>query len=154
MHCKASHIFLPFFAAPTTKEKGNVAAQMLMLYYVLLYENVRLSHMKSILVSGRKVIRHSHDILSELPIKFLLQTAERDQDRFGGLYPQLLRLCSTHFPHLCMVQDTLMSDSLEVSEDRIHCNHLSSTKGTSHVQLSQEVYERFLESKNPLFLEF
>ena len=56
------------------------------------------------LVSGRKVIRHSHDILSELPIKFLLQTAERDQDRFGGLYPQLLRLCSTHFPHLCMVQ--------------------------------------------------
>ena len=102
---------------------------MMMLYYVLLYENVRLSHMKSILVSGRKVIRHSHDILSELPIKFLLQTAERDQDRFGGLYPQLLRLCSTHFPHLCMVQDTLMSDSLEVSEDRIHCNHLSSTKG-------------------------
>ena len=124
-----AHIFLPFFAAPTTKEKGNVAAQMMMLYYVLLYENVRLSHMKSILVSGRKVIRHSHDILSELPIKFLLQTAERDQDRFGGLYPQLLRLCSTHFPHLCMVQDTLMSDSLEVSEDRIHCNHLSSTKG-------------------------
>ena len=56
------------------------------------------------LVSGRKVIRHSHDILSELPIKFLLQTAERDQDRFGGLYPQLLRLCSTHFPHLCMLQ--------------------------------------------------
>ena len=81
------------------------------------------------LVSGRKVIRHSHDILSELPIKFLLQTAERDQDRFGGLYPQLLRLCSTHFPHLCMVQDTLVSDSLDVSEDSIHSNHLSSTRG-------------------------
>lgn len=116
---------------------------MMMLYYVLLYENVRLSHMKSILVSGRKVIRHSHDILSELPIKFLLQTAERDQDRFGGLYPQLLRLCSTHFPHLCMVQDTLMSDSLEVSEDRIHCNHLSSTKGKKKKMLLL----RFLISK-------
>ena len=126
--CCNTYILKYSFSA-ITKEKGNVAAQMLMLYYVLLYENVRLAHMKSILVSGRKVIRHSHDILSELPIKFLLQTAERDQDRFGGLYPQLLRLCSTHFPHLCMVQDTLMSDSLDVSEDSIHCNHLSSVKG-------------------------
>ena len=51
-----------------------------MLYYVLLYESVRLANMKSILVSpGRKVIRYSHDLLSELPIKFLLATAERDQ---------------------------------------------------------------------------
>ena len=41
------------------------------------------------------------------------------QERFGGLYPQLLRLCSTHFPHLCMVHDTLMSDSLDASEDSI-----------------------------------
>ncbi len=91
-----------------------------MLYYVLMYENVRLNYMKSILMSpGRKVVRYSHDLLSELPIKFLLQTAERDQERFGGIYPQLLRLCSTHFPHLCMVQDTLTSDILDVSEDSL-----------------------------------
>ena len=107
---------------------GNLAAQMLMLYYVLLYENVRLLHMRSILMSGRKVIRYSHDLLSELPIKFLLQTAERDQERFGGLYPQLLRLCSTHFPHLCMVQDTLMSNSLDVSEDSIEDYSFRNTK--------------------------
>ena len=103
---------------PGSKERGNLAAQMLLLYYVLTYESVRLSHMKSILVSpGRKVNRYSHDLLAELPIKFLLQTAERDQERFGGIYPQLLRLCSTHFPHLCMVQDTLMSDTLDNLED-------------------------------------
>ena len=83
---------LIFFSGSGGKEKGNLAAQMLMLYYVLLYESVRLTHMKSILVSpGRKVIRYSHDLLSELPIKFLLATAERDQERFGGIYPQLLR---------------------------------------------------------------
>ena len=88
---------------------------MLMLYYVLTYEAVRLSSMKTILVSGRKVPRHSHDILSDLPIKFLLQTAERNQTWFGGLYPQLLKLASTHFPHLCMVQDNLNED-FEASE--------------------------------------
>ena len=69
-----------FYSGYGGKEKGNLAAQMLMLYYVLLYESVRLANMKSILVSpGRKVIRYSHDLLSELPIKFLLATAERDQ---------------------------------------------------------------------------
>merc|ERR1719277_2755858 len=88
-----------------------------MLYYVLLYESVRLSNMKSILVSpGRKVIRYSHDLLSELPIKFLLQTAERDQERFGGIFPQLLRLCSSHFPHLCLVQDWLSNDDVKLRE--------------------------------------
>ena len=76
--------------------------------------------MKSILTNAmsRKILRYSHDLLAELPIKFLLQTAERDQERFGQIYPQLLKLCSTHFPHLCMVQDTLNSDILDVSEDK------------------------------------
>ena len=121
------------------KEKGNLSAQMLMLYYVLTYESVRLSHMKSILMSGRKVVRYSHDLLSELPIKFLLQTAERDQDRFGGIYPQLLRLCSTHFPHLCMVQDTLMSDSLDLSEDNIESisGQKLSTRAVSTAQVKE-----------------
>ena len=119
------------------KEKGNLSAQMLMLYYVLYYESVRLSHMKSILMSGRKVVRYSHDLLSELPIKFLLQTAERDQERFGGIYPQLLRLCSTHFPHLCMVQDTLMSDSLDSSEDSIESCFASQRLSTRGVTIAQ-----------------
>jgi integrator complex subunit 2 len=108
-----------------------------MLYYVLLYENVRLSHMKAILMSGRKVIRHSHDILSELPIKFLLQIAERDQDRFGGIYPQVLRLCSTHFPHLCMVQDSLMSDSLDASEDSLQLLKPMSSRPVNVAQVKE-----------------
>ena len=108
-----------------------------MLYYVLLYESVRLTQMKSILVSpGRKVIRYSHDLLSELPIKFLLATAERDQERFGGLYPQLLRLCSTHFPHLCMVQDTLMSDNLDATEDSLESFNRKMCYGQNHVTIA------------------
>ena len=93
---KLIYIFLFFHSGYGGKEKGNLAAQMLMLYYVLLYESVRLANMKSILVSpGRKVIRYSHDLLSELPIKFLLATAERDQvinwlKVFQSRYPKLV----------------------------------------------------------------
>ena len=50
---------------------------------------------------------------TDLPIKFLLQTAERQQGDYGCVFPQLLRHCTTHFPHLCMVQDWLTeSDQL------------------------------------------
>ena len=63
------------------------------------------------------VLRYSHELFADLPIKFLLQTAERDQERFGGIFPQLLRLCSTHFPHLCLVQDWLSNDDTMNLED-------------------------------------
>ena len=46
----------------------------------------------------------------------MLQTAERDQERFGGIFPQLLRLCSSHFPHLCLVQDWLSNDDVKTNE--------------------------------------
>ena len=62
------------------------------------------------------VLRYSHELFGDLPIKFLLQTAERDQERFGGIFPQLLRLCSSHFPHLCLVQDWLSNDDGKLRE--------------------------------------
>ena len=45
-----------------------------------------------------------------------MQTAERDQERFGGIFPQLLRLCSSHFPHLCLVQDWLSNDDVKLRD--------------------------------------
>ena len=76
--------------------------------------------MRTILNSQRKVVRYSHELFAELPIKFLLQTAERDQERFGGIFPQLLRLCSTHFPHLCLVQDWLTNDVINIHHENKH----------------------------------
>uniref|UniRef100_A0A0K2T9U2 Integrator complex subunit 2 n=1 Tax=Lepeophtheirus salmonis TaxID=72036 RepID=A0A0K2T9U2_LEPSM len=94
----------------------SLAPQMLMLYYILLYDGVRLSYMKSIIASNRRILRYSQKLLSELPLKFLLRTAENKQNMFGGLFPQLLRLCSTHYPHLCAVNDWLENDeSLQLS---------------------------------------
>ena len=95
-----------------SQEEHSITTQILVLYYILLYESVRLNHMRNIISNNRKVIRYSHELFADLPIKFLLQTAEREQEKFGCVFPQLLRHCSTHFPHLCLVQDWLMSDDM------------------------------------------
>ena len=100
---------------PVSGPEHSITTQILVLYYVLLYESVRLNHMRSIITANRKVLRYSHELFADLPIKFLLQTAERQQEKYGCVFPQLLRHCSTHFPDLCMVQDWLMSDDILVS---------------------------------------
>merc|ERR1719351_669029 len=51
--------------------------------------------------------RYSQELLNDVPIKFLLGKAERMQGKFEGLFPPLLRLASTQFPHLCLVEDGL-----------------------------------------------
>eukprot|EP00095_Tigriopus_kingsejongensis_P000134 maker-scaffold946_size77891-snap-gene-0.17 protein:Tk00134 transcript:maker-scaffold946_size77891-snap-gene-0.17-mRNA-1 annotation:"low quality protein: integrator complex subunit 2-like" len=93
-------------------ERFSITAQIVMLYYTLLYEQVRLTHMKSILASQRKVVRYSHELVAELPIKYLVQVADQKQEDYGGIFPQLLRLCSTQFPHLCLVQDWLEDERI------------------------------------------
>lgn len=89
-------------------EVTNEATQIAMLYYVLLYENIRLAQTKAIMASHRKIVlKYSQDLLSNLPIRYLIKIAEKNQDKFGGVFPQLLKLCFTHYPHLCLTEDWL-----------------------------------------------
>ncbi|RWS15481.1 Integrator complex subunit 2-like protein [Dinothrombium tinctorium] len=90
-----------------------LTTQLLLLYYVLLYEDVRLSNMKAIVSNERKVLRYSADILSKIPVFHLMQEARRDEQNFGVLFPSLLRLISTHYPQLCLVQDWLKVENKE-----------------------------------------
>jgi len=90
---------------------SGYTAQLCILYYILLYEDIRLSLPPT---SSRQPslprARYSAELLSELPLKFLLGQAERLQGKFEGLFPALLRLATTHFPHLCLVEDWLRPD--------------------------------------------
>lgn len=86
-------------------EQCNLTAQLLILYYLLLYEDSRLSNMLAILQAGRTVKSYSAEFLSELPIKYLLQHAQKHQNDFEPLFSPLLRLFVTHFPHLSLVDD-------------------------------------------------
>lgn len=86
-------------------EQCNLTAQLLILYYLLLYEDLRLNGMMNILTAGRQVKSYSTEFLSELPIKYLLQFAQKNQNDFEPLFSPLLRLFITHFPHLSLVDD-------------------------------------------------
>ncbi|KFB40539.1 AGAP003033-PA-like protein [Anopheles sinensis] len=89
----------------TGNRQPNLTPQLLLLYYLLLYEDVRLSCMPQIIVSGRHVKSYSNEFMSELPIKYLLQQAQKNQHEYSALFSPLLRLLVTHFPHLSLVDD-------------------------------------------------
>ncbi|CAG5021643.1 unnamed protein product [Parnassius apollo] len=86
-------------------EKPTLASQLLLIYYLLLYEDVRLSNTATLIANGRKIKSYSAAFLSELPIKYLLHQAQKDQMSYGGLFSPLLRLLATHFPQLSLVDD-------------------------------------------------
>ncbi|XP_022248205.1 LOW QUALITY PROTEIN: integrator complex subunit 2-like [Limulus polyphemus] len=89
---------------------SSLTSQMLLLYYLLLYKDTRLANMKAILSANRKVKCYSSKFFAQLPIIYLLQQAQREQQQFAGLFSPLLRLLATHFPHLCQVEEWIVEE--------------------------------------------
>ncbi|XP_017787146.1 PREDICTED: integrator complex subunit 2 [Nicrophorus vespilloides] len=83
----------------------TLTPQLLLLYYLLLYEDTRLTNAKDLVSSGRKIKTYSVEFFSELPIKYLLHHAQKDQSSYSSLFGPLLKLLATHFPHLTLVDD-------------------------------------------------
>jgi integrator complex subunit 2 len=102
-----------------------LTSQLLLLYFVLIYEDIRLSNMKTILISDRKVMKYSSEFIAQLPIFYLIQEARRDQHNYGVLIPSLLRLIAHHYPHLCLVKDWLPNEKHEIT---FKCQKISTRK--------------------------
>ena len=111
----------PHFRLDTDKVSGaggaqavsssGFAAQLCILYYILLYEDIRQQQQagptSSKLGQQKQHQSYSVQLLTDLPLKYLLGKAESLQGQFSGIYPALLRLASSQFPHLCLVSDWL-----------------------------------------------
>lgn len=144
-------VFRRWWSSSSSYSQGNddgqfgAATQILMLYYVLLYENTRLAQMRNIVLSGRKVLRYSSELMADLPIKLLLKTAEQDQALFGYVFPQLLRLCATHFPHLCLVQDWVASEEDKDSTSSGDPGRLPSSTNATVGQRGPRLAERTVQ---------
>jgi integrator complex subunit 2 len=80
--------------------------------YLLLYEDFRLSNTVNIIQNNRKVKSYSTEFMSELPIKYLLQQAQRNQHDYSGIYSPLLRLLVTYFPHLSLIDDWIEEETI------------------------------------------
>jgi hypothetical protein len=78
---------------PVDVSSPSLTSQLLFLYYLLLYEDVRLANTHSYMQAGRKVKSYSTEFLSELPIKYLLQQAQKDQQSYAGLCLFLHEVC-------------------------------------------------------------
>lgn len=51
-------------------------------------------------------------LLSQIPVKHLLEQARSRRQDFRGLYAPLLQLINSHLPHLCLVDDWLRQEEV------------------------------------------
>lgn len=121
---------------PVAVGSPSLTSQLLLLYYLLLYEDVRLANTHSYIQAGRKVKSYSTEFLSELPIKYLLQQAQKDQQSYAGLFSPLLRLLAMHFPHLSLVDDWLEEETamaMETHRDTAPVTETTIVEAFSHM---------------------
>lgn len=59
-----------------------MTSQLLLLYYLLLYEDLRLTTQQQ--QQQHKQYTYSPDLFAQLPIRYLLSSAQRDQSMYGG----------------------------------------------------------------------
>ncbi len=80
-----------------------LTTQLLLLQYLLIYRDIRLNQSK---VVGHPINDHyGSELMSRIPVFFLLQEARRREVDYAPLFPTLLKLTTTHFAHLCLVSD-------------------------------------------------
>lgn len=104
---------------PTDSRAGkgnNLTSQLLMLYYLLLYEDCLLTNTKQLVMINQKPESYSTKVMSQLPIKYLFREAQCQLSDYGHLYPSFLRLLVTHYPHLCLVEDWM--DEATLAEEK------------------------------------
>lgn len=62
-----------------------MTSQLLLLYYLLLYEDVRLNNTLQLLANSRRIHSYSPHLFAQLPIRYLLSHAQKEQRLYAGL---------------------------------------------------------------------
>uniref|UniRef100_A0A8D2L2N6 Integrator complex subunit 2 n=1 Tax=Varanus komodoensis TaxID=61221 RepID=A0A8D2L2N6_VARKO len=94
------------------KLRYGITAQLLVLYYVLSYEEAILASSKTLAAMQRKPKSYSSALMDQIPIKHLIRQAQGLQQELGGLHSSLLRLLATNYPHLCIVDDWICEEHI------------------------------------------
>ncbi|KAJ8275751.1 hypothetical protein COCON_G00075030 [Conger conger] len=90
----------------------SITTQLLVLYYILSYEEALLVNTKALALMQRKPKSYSATLMDQIPIKYLIRQAQGLQQELGGLHSALLRLLATNYPHLCMVEDWISEEEI------------------------------------------
>ncbi|KAG9263236.1 integrator complex subunit 2 [Astyanax mexicanus] len=90
----------------------SITTQLLILYYILSYEEALLANTKALALMQKKPKSYSAILMDQIPIKYLIHQAQGLQQELGGLHSALLRLLATNYPHLCMVEDWICEEEV------------------------------------------
>lgn len=93
-------------------QRPSITPQLLVLYYILSYEESLLASTKQLALMQKKPRCYSAALMDHIPIKFLVTQAQKLQKELGGLHSALLRLLATNYPHLCLVEDWVCEEEV------------------------------------------
>ncbi|XP_056593232.1 integrator complex subunit 2 [Triplophysa dalaica] len=94
------------------RSQYTITTQLLILYYILSYEEALLANTKALALMQKKPKSYSAALMDQIPIKYLIRQAQGLQQELGGLHSALLRLLATNYPHLCMVEDWISEEEV------------------------------------------
>lgn len=94
------------------RTRYSITTQLLILYYILSYEENLLASTKQLAAMQRKPKSYSAALMDQIPIKYLVTQAQGLQQELGGLHSSLLRLLATNYPHLCLVEDWVCEEEV------------------------------------------
>uniref|UniRef100_A0A3Q2E6J4 Integrator complex subunit 2 n=1 Tax=Cyprinodon variegatus TaxID=28743 RepID=A0A3Q2E6J4_CYPVA len=94
------------------RQRHSITTQLLILYYILSFEENLLASTKQLALMQRKPKSYSAALMDQIPIKYLVTQAQGLQQELGGLHSALLRLLATNYPHLCLVEDWVCEEEV------------------------------------------
>ncbi|XP_063125463.1 integrator complex subunit 2 isoform X2 [Rattus norvegicus] len=121
-------------------QRFSITAQLLVLYYILSYEEALLANTKTLASMQRKPKSYSSSLMDQIPIKFLIRQAQGLQQELGGLHSALLRLLATNYPHLCIVDDWICEEEITGTDALLRRMLLTSNAKTHSPKQLQEAF--------------
>ncbi|XP_008331055.1 integrator complex subunit 2 [Cynoglossus semilaevis] len=94
------------------RQRYSITTQLLILYYILSYEENLLASTKQLALMQKKPKSYSAALMDQIPIKYLVTQAQGLQQELGGLHSALLRLLATNYPHLSQVEDWVCEEEV------------------------------------------
>ncbi|XP_018412163.1 PREDICTED: integrator complex subunit 2 [Nanorana parkeri] len=98
--------------SPRLNQRHRITTRLLLLYYLLSYEEALLANSKTLAAMQKKPKSYSSSLMDQIPIKYLIRQAQGLQQELGGLHSALLRLLATNYPHLCIVDDWICEEEI------------------------------------------
>ncbi|XP_068124850.1 integrator complex subunit 2 [Hyperolius riggenbachi] len=118
----------------------KITTQLLLLYYLLSYEEALLANSKSLAAMQKKPKSYSSSLMDQIPIKYLIRQAQGLQQELGGLHSALLRLLATNYPHLCIVDDWICEEEITGTDALLRRMLLTNTAKNHSPKQLQEAF--------------